>query len=82
MFDDFNVDLFGNVVLPSLKEVSTDLIRDFDLITISKRKLTPDLQRSFDNDFYVSDVLCHLLFSELSSLDVKRFNDDANLRFS
>lgn len=81
MFDDFNTDLFGNPVLPSLGEVVADLTNDFDLFVVSKRKLSPDLRRSLNNDFYISDVLCHQLFPELSSLEVERFNDDANLRF-
>ena len=81
MFDDFNTDLFGNVVLPSLNEVSLNLINDFDLAFISKRKLTSSLKRSLDNDYYISDIICHQLFPDLHTLEVQRFNDDANLRF-
>lgn len=81
MFDDFDTDLFGNPVLPSLGEVVAALSNDFDLCVVSKRKLTSNLRRSLNNDFYISDVLCHQLFPELSSLEVERFNDDANLRF-
>ena len=81
MLDDFDTDLFGNVVLPSLDEVSIDLINDFGLNVVSKRKLTPELTRALNNDFFISDVLCHQMFPELSSLEVKRFNDLANSRF-
>lgn len=84
MLNDFDTDLFGNVVLPSpsIEEVSLDLSNDFDLKVVSKRKLTPDLIRSLNNDYYISDVLCHQIFPELSSLEVQRFNDVANSRFS
>lgn len=82
MLNDFDTDLFGNVVLPSLEEVSIDLSNDFDLEVVSKRKLTLDLIRSLNNDYYISDVLCHQIFPELSSLEVNHFNDLANSRFS
>lgn len=81
MLDDIQYDLFGNVVLPTLEEVSSDLINDFDLHVISKRKLTSALIHSLNNDYYISDVLCHQIFPALSSLEVKRLNDEANLRF-
>ena len=66
MLDDFNTDLFGNVVLPSLNEVSLDIINDFDLAFISKRKLTSDLKRSLDNDYHISDIICRQLFPRTS----------------
>ncbi len=81
MLDDFDTDLFGNVVLPTLEEVSSDLINDYDLQVISKRKLTPALIHSFNNEYYISDVLCHHIFPSLSSLEIQRFNNEANLRF-
>lgn len=81
MLDDFDIDLFGNVVLPTFKEVCSDLKHDFDLTIVSKRKLTSDLIRSLNNDYYISDVYCHQIFPELSSLEVQRFNSDANSRF-
>lgn len=81
MLDDFDTDLFGNVILPTFKDVCSELKRDFDLKVVSKRKLTPELNRSLNNAFYTSDVLCHQIFPELSSLEILRFNDDANSRF-
>ncbi len=81
MIDDFNADLFGNVVLPTLEEVIIDLTNDFDLQVISKRKLTSALIHSLNNEYYISDVLCHQIFPALSSLETQRFNDEANLRF-
>ena len=81
MLNDFDTDLFGSVVLPTLDEVSKDLINDFDLKVISKSKLTPALQRSLNDEYYISDVLCHDIFPELHSLEVKSFNDVANSRF-
>ena len=69
-------------MIKTVDEVSIDLINDFDLQVVSKRKLTPSLQRSLNDEYYISSVLCSELFPELHSLDVQRFNADANSRFS
>lgn len=81
MLDDINYDLFGNPVYPSLYDCINQLKYDFDLVLIKKTKLTPGVIKSLINDFYCSDVLCHVLFPNLHSLEVKSFNDIANSRF-
>lgn len=81
MLNDFDFDLFGNPLDPSLDDYISQLKADFDLVLINKRKLTPTLQRQLNNDFYCSDVLCHELFPRLHSLEVQSFNDLANSRF-
>lgn len=81
MLDDVNLDLFGNPVYPSLDECINQLKYDFDLVQINKRKLTPAVQKELNDDFYVSDVLCHELFPLLHSLEVQSFNALANSRF-
>lgn len=81
MFDDFDYDLFGNPIYPSLDDCINQLKYDFDLVQINKRKLTPSIRQSLNDDFYISDVVCHQLFPELSALEVQCFNDDANSRF-
>lgn len=82
MFDDLNYDLFGNPVYPSLDDCINQLKFDFDLVQVNKRKLSTDLIHSLNNEYYISDVLCHQIFPELSTLEVQHFNDDANSRFS
>lgn len=82
MIDDFDTDLFGNPVYPSLEDCIIQLKSDYDLVLINKHKLTPSLQRSLNDDFYKSDVICHELFPNLHSLEVKSFNDLANSRFN
>lgn len=82
MLDDINYDLFGNPVYPSFDDCIDQLKYDFDLIQIDKRKLSPDLINTLNNDYYISDVICHQIFPELSKLEVQRFNDLANSRFS
>lgn len=81
MLDDFDFDLFGNPVYPSLDDCINQLKHDFDLVQIHKTKLSPTFRQSMNNDFYCSDVLCHELFPNLHSLEVKSFNDRANSRF-
>lgn len=81
MLDDVNFDLFGNPVYPSLEDVIRQLKYDFYLVQISKIKLTPSIQRSLNDDYYSSDVLCHELFPNLHSLEVQSFNELANKRF-
>ena len=81
MFDDINYDLFGNPVYPSLDDCINLLKQDFYLVQINKTLLTPAVKQSLNDDFYRSDVLCHELFPNLHSLEVKFFNDDANSRF-
>lgn len=81
MLDDINYDLFGDPVYPSLADCVKQLKFDFDLVQINKRKLTPSVLRALNDDFYVSDVICHELFPNLQSLEIKSFNDDANSRF-
>ena len=82
MLNDTFFDLFGNPLYPSFDDYLNQLKSDFDLVLISKRKLTPSLRRQLNNDFYISDVICHQLFPVLHTLEVQRFNDDANSRFS
>ena len=82
MLDDFDYDLFGNPVYPSLDDCINQLKSDFDLVQINKRKLTPSVQHSLNDDFYASDVICHELFPNLHSLELKSFNDVANSRFN
>lgn len=81
MLDDLDYDLFGNPVYPSLDDCINQLKYDFDLIQVYKRKLTSSLQKELNGDFYASDVICHELFPNLHSLEVKSFNDEANSRF-
>ena len=81
MLDDINYDLFGNPVYFSLDDCINQLKYDFDLVQISKTKLTSSVQKSLNDDFYCSDVLCHELFPNLHSLEVQSFNDSANSRF-
>ena len=82
MIDDFDTGLFGNSVYPSLEDCIIQLKSDYDLVLINKHKLTPSLQRSLNDAFYKSDVICHELFPNLHSLEVKSFNDLANSRFN
>ena len=81
MLDDINYDLFGNPIYSSLDDCVNQLKCDFDLVQIYKTKLTPTVQKSLNDDFYCSDVLCHELFPNLHALEVQSFNDLANKRF-
>lgn len=81
MLDDINYDLFGNPVYPTLDDCINQLKFDFDLVQISKTKLTDSFRKSLNDDFYCSDVICHELFPNLHSLEVQSFNDLANSCF-
>lgn len=81
MLDNIDYDLFGNPVYPSLDDCINQLKYDFDLVQISKTKLTDSVRKSLNDDFYCSDVICHELFPTLHSLEVQSFNYLANSRF-
>lgn len=81
MLNDFNCDLFGNPLDSSLDDCINQLKYDFDLVQISKTKLTDSVRKSLNDDFYCSDVICHELFPTLHSLEVQSFNNLANNRF-
>lgn len=81
MLDDINYDLFGNPVYLSLDDCINQLKYDFDLVQISKTKLTSTVRQSLNDDFYRSEVICHELFPQLHSLEVNSFNELANSRF-